>query len=113
MHFCLCFKDSDHSTYTWRASDSNHNDPNSYKIDGDRLVIYESAGQHGQTFACQLGTDSEFGPISIELDVNQELIERALNQQQPESDEAPARLYIDEHRDSHNSYLECQPGEDC
>lgn len=115
-----CRPDSEHSTYSWKASESSHNDENSYTIEGDRLVIYESAANHPHTFACLLNTDSEFGPISIELDVNQELIQRALNKQQSsetnnraDNNNGPARLYVDEHREGHNSYIECQPGEDC
>lgn len=118
--------ESEHSTYTWRAPEQL--DEQSYSIDGDRLIIYQSAAANGpQTFSCHLNTDSEFGPISIELDVNQELIDRAIhsshanaaahddNTAPSSNEEAPARLYIDEQRDrdGHNSYLECQPGEDC
>lgn len=117
-----CRPESEHSTFTWRAPEQL--DEQSYSIDGDRLIVYQSAAANGpQTFSCHLNTDSEFGPISIDLDVNQELIDRlhsgASHQQhqQPESsgEEAPVRLYIDEQRDrdGHNSYLECQPGENC
>lgn len=111
-----CRPDSDHSTYTWRAVEPANNDDGAYVIQGDRLVLYESAASQPHTFACQLNTDSEFGPISIELDVNQELIEHALgtsDHQAASGEEAPARLYVDEHRDEHNSFLECQPGENC
>ena len=47
------------------------------EIDGDVLRL--SRASEGRHFTCNLNSDSEFGPITLELEATSDLIERALN----------------------------------
>lgn len=116
-------KESDGSTFTWRANDQNDG---SFNIEGDRLLLYRSSASNH--FSCILNIDSELGPIALDLDVNQDLLNRALSgSQQGASGESGANSNEDhdndvkvdvngQHNDGGdgvNSYYECQPGENC
>ncbi|CAF0767900.1 unnamed protein product [Brachionus calyciflorus] len=62
------------STYTWSAK-PELTTPDTYKIDGDVLVLYRSdAVNH---FNCDLQVDTEYGPISLDLEVSRTLLESA------------------------------------
>ena len=65
------------SLYTWKAKNSDLQDNELFRIEGDELYVYKSdVTSH---FTCQLRTDVELGPSNLDIEVNQELMQRALN----------------------------------
>lgn len=63
------------SIYTWSAKDSDVQENELYRIEGDDLFIYNS--DVTSKFTCKLSVDGELGPISLDLEVDQDLIKRA------------------------------------
>lgn len=88
------------STYKWLAkSDEN---PYSYRIDGNSLVLFRS--QFNNVFTCQLLNDSELGIINIDLEVGRDLLERAFE---------TVNVDVNKIENEQGVTVECQPGENC
>ena len=63
------------SYYTWKAPDLASDDSTT-QIDNDELHLTRTDQSH--IFTCKLNTDSEYGPIALDLEVTRELVEQAL-----------------------------------
>lgn len=103
------------SIYTWKNKNSDVQENELYRIEGDELYIYKSdVTSH---FTCQLRMDGELGPSNLDIEVNQELQQRALNKKivkvQFNYDNYDYYNYNDEFADDSAYSVDCIPGKTC
>ncbi len=94
------------SVYTWKAKDSDVQLNDYYRIEGDELYLHKSDVINH--FTCKLSVDVEFGPISLDLEVNPSLLDRAFEKKIVAIDTQDS---FNEANDEYN--VDCIPGENC
>jgi hypothetical protein len=76
-------------------------------VEGDELHLFKA--DQSNTYSCILPSDSEYGSIVLDLEVNSELLEKAFDLQLiPDND---TQSETNDNEDLQD--LSCTPGEDC
>ena len=96
-------KDFNTESINWKTSD---NQQDVSRIEGDELHLFKT--DQSNTYSCILPSDSEYGSIVLDLEVNSELLEKAFELKLVSS------VDYDNDMQSENEDLpQCTPGENC